>query len=86
MDAGKQMIFEERRKKSAQEVKLVKVSTDTFNVVDDEGNFKYAVCITLGKEDCTCPSFIHNNTKKHDDAVGKFFECKHIFAAKERGN
>ena len=81
MDSGKQMIFEERRKKAAVEVILVKTDEHTFNVVDTDGNFKYKVSIVPGKEDCECPSFVQNNTKKHDDAVGEFFLCKHIFAA-----
>lgn len=81
MDSGKQMIFEERRKKAAKEVNLVKISEHCFNVVDEENNFKYCVCTIPGAEDCTCPSFKNNNTAKHDAAVGKFFLCKHIFAA-----
>jgi len=81
MDSGKQMIFEDRRKKAAQEVKLVRIADNTFNVVDGEDNFKYKVSTVAGKEDCECPSFVKNNTKKHDDAVGQFFLCKHIFAA-----
>ena len=81
MDSGKQMIFEDRRKKAAMEVTLKRTAEHTFNVVDEEGNFKYKVSTVPGKEDCECPSFVNNNTKKHDDATGQFFLCKHIYAA-----
>jgi len=79
MDSGKEIIHKERREKRALDVKIVFVSENSFNVIDTDGNLKYAG--SLNPKNCECPSFIHGNPEKYEASHPDFFECKHIIKA-----
>lgn len=79
MDAGKETIFEERRKARADTVKIQFVTPTQFNVVDDDGNLKYVGCVD--PVDCTCHSFINMNTPTYEKTHPEPAKCKHIYKA-----
>ncbi len=81
MDSGKEMIFQERREKASKDVKIIFTTNNNFNVIDEEGNLKYnGSVIPL---DCTCQSFIQNNTEKYESSHADPFLCKHLLRAQE---
>jgi len=80
MDEGKQMIFKERREKASKDVIIKFVTNNNFNVVDEEGNLKYNGSVI--PPDCTCSSFIQNNTEKYESSHAEPFLCKHLIKAK----
>lgn len=89
MDAGKELIHEERRVARAKDVKIVFVKQETqfyyFNVVDADGNLKYNGSITAEPsvmDDCSCPSFKNNNNDAYMASHAIAFQCKHIIAAR----
>ncbi len=79
MDEGKQMIFKERREKASKEVKIVFTTNNNFNVVSESGDLKYNGSVI--PSDCTCPSFIQNNTEKYESSHPEPFLCKHLIKA-----
>lgn len=85
MDAGKQQIFKERREQKAQEVKIVFVDSENFNVVSEDGSLKYVGIVKSAKPHidnyCTCQSFYHGNSEEFQKANGVAFSCKHIIRA-----
>jgi len=76
MDEGKQMIFKERREKASKDVKLFFSTNNSFIVLDSDGSQKYNG--TVIPSNCTCPSYIQNNTEKYESSHPEPFLCKHI--------
>lgn len=89
MDAGKEIIHEERRVARAKDVKIVFTGHDSigtwFNVVDEQNNLKYHGLIAAEPsmvDNCSCPSFTNNNNDAYMAAHSIAFQCKHIIAAR----
>jgi len=86
MDVGKEIKHEESRKERSVNVNVQFQTGNNFIVLDDEGNQKYIGVI--GEEpkldNCTCPSFFHNNNEKWESAHPEPFQCKHLMRAKEK--
>ena len=85
MDVGKEIKHEEARKARTAEVVIQFQTGDNFIVLDDEGNQKYIGVIGQepATDDCTCPSFFHNNNEKWASAHPEPFQCKHLMKAKQ---
>lgn len=81
MDAGKELIFEERRKVRSKEVRIQFVTPTHFNIVDEEGSLKYVG--SLNPLDCTCMSFYQHNQERYTSTHAEIFKCKHIMKAEE---
>lgn len=92
-DAGKDIIFEERRKAASKDViiKFIDDAKIVFNVLDAAGNLKYDGKV-IGKDPhiddyCSCKSFENGNNPKgsnsYADIHGYAFQCKHILGARE---
>lgn len=97
MDAGKEILFLERRETRSKDIPIIFVDPLGGFITLKKGikdgvikldNIKYFGKITKGKlkDSCTCQSFYHGNSEKWQDEHGYCFQCKHIIRARlERG-
>lgn len=87
MDAGKEIIFEAKRAKRAEQV-LIEFPTkdNNFVVVDEEGRAKYNGIVQgpePHKDDyCSCKNFEALNHERHMATHGVAYQCKHLIKAR----
>jgi len=85
-DAGKEMMSQEKREKKSRDVKIVFTTPDWFNVVDEQGNFKYNGTVRAAtpslEDSCSCPDFGNRNSEEYKAEHGFALQCKHILKAR----
>jgi len=88
MDVGKEIEFEAGRNERSKDVVIQFQTENNFIVLDGFGTQKYIGVV--GQEpaldDCTCPSFFHNNNEKWESSHPEPFQCKHLMKAKRIKN
>jgi len=89
MDAGKQILHEDKRKERSKSVniKFIDELFQHFNILDEEGKIKHLGIIydktPHQKDHCTCESFYFGNSDEFKKAHPEAFQCKHLIAARE---
>ncbi len=93
MDAGKEILFLERRQSRTKDIPIVFTDPMGFltlhkaidNGVIELSNIKYFGKITrdMVHDACTCSSFYHGNSDKWRADHGYAFQCMHIIKARE---
>ena len=93
MDAGKEILFLERRQGRAKDTLIIFTDDNGFitlkkPALDGEiilNNIKYFGKITenMQGDKCTCQSFYHGDSEKWQADHGTSYQCKHIIHARE---